>query len=308
MSRASSLVLIVAACGSRAKPQASAAIDHALTAAVAAADRARTPWRCAASDTPALADAKLGGWELAGHALRGGTPDLAIGVIADAGDASDATLAALGRLRGRFDEAKVGLVLALGGMGANEPELESTLGVLADHASFPVVALPGDLEPAAANEVAVAQLRKRGDSVVDGRLARWIELPGATIATIPGAGARARLVAGADGCGYTKRDVEQLLTELGGKPGLRIAASAEAPREGDAGELALATTGIEIALHGPTAPAPSPARDGGRDAKAIALSPGTSDATTRLPEPHRPSAGVLTIKGKTWSWKPLLDR
>jgi len=154
----------------------------------------------------------------------------------------------------------------------------------------------------------VAALRKRGDSVVDGRLARWIELPGATIATIPGAGAQARLVAGADGCGYGKRDVDQLLTELGAKPGLRIAASAEAPREGDAGEMAIAATGIEVALHGPTAPAPSPARDGGRDGKAIALSPGTSDATTRLPEPHRPSAGVLTIKGKTWSWKPLLDR
>src|SRR5207237_2724751 len=115
-----------------------------------------------------------------------------------------------------------------------------------DHAAYPLVALPGDLEAVPAHLAALAALGKRGDAIVDGRLARWIELPGATIVTIPGAGAAARLVAGDDGCAYRAAELAQLFAELSAKPGLRIAASAEAPRHDVAGEptgeLALVAT------------------------------------------------------------------
>jgi hypothetical protein len=315
MSKASSAVIAAAAaaaaCGSHAKPQPGAAIAHGVEAALGAADRARSPWRCAALDTPALAGDTLDGWKLDGHAMRREADgDVSIGVVADAGGAAPATLAALGRLRGRFDEAHVSLVLALGGMGATQSELEATLGVLADRATYPVVAIPGDLEPIPAHTAAVAALRKRGDHVVDGRLARFIELRGAAIGVIPGAGAQSRLVAGADGCGFARSDVEHVFAELAGRPGLRIAASAEAPREGDSGEPGLVpapAAALDLELHGPTHAAPSAARDGGRDGRATPLSPGTSDATTRLPEPHRSSAGVLAIHGATWTWRPLVD-
>jgi hypothetical protein len=248
-----------------------------------------------------------------GGAGGAGKRVITIGVVADAGGAAPRTVAALGALRGKL--AGADLVLVLGGMGASQAELEATLGALADGAAWPVVALPGDLEPAGDQAAAIARLRARGQMVVDGRLARQIELPGATIATIPGAGAAARLGAGAEGCGYRASDVAAVLAELTQREGLRILASAEAPRIAvggePAGELAL-TAGpaqpIDIALHGPTAEAATPARAGRRDGSAAALTPGSSDATARLPGPRRaPSAGLLLVDGAAWRWRPITD-
>ena len=47
---------------------------------------------------------------------------------------------------------------------------------------------------------------------------------------------------------------------------------------------------------------------GNRDGAAVSLSPGSSDATPRLPGPRRtPTAGVLTVHGGAWSWRPIED-
>jgi hypothetical protein len=313
-------VVIAAACGGSSPQPPGVQLAAAIKAAIEAAQTQRTPWRCAAPDGPKLAEETLAvgkrEWKLAGDAMRlagadGAAGRIAIGVIADAGGAAPRTLAALGALRGKL--AGADLVLALGGMGASQAELEATLGALADRAAWPVVALAGDLEPASEQAAAIARLRGRGSVVVDGRLAHRIELPGATIATIPGAGAAARLVAGAEGCSYRTSDVTAALGELTQREGLRILASAEAPRitvGGEpAGELAL-TAGpggaIDLALHGPTAEAATPERAGRRDGAATALTPGSSDATTRLPGSARaPSAGLLVIDGGAWRWKPI---
>jgi len=309
MSKASSAVLVAAACGSHAPPSGGPVVAQALTAALAASDHAKAPWRCAAADTPAIPDEKLATWQLGGHKLtREGAPgDLAIGVVADAAGSAAPTIAALGRLRARFDEAHVDLVLSLGGMGATPAELEATLGTLADRASYPVVALPGGLEPAGAHAAAVAALHKKGDPIADGRLVRWIDAPSAAIALIPGAGSPARLVAGADGCGWRDADVQALAGELAARPTLRIAASAEPPRSGGSGVLALAMPGIDVHFHGPGGTDPTRPTTGARDGKSIPLTPGTADATTRLPDPHHPSAGLLVIHGATWKWTPLVD-
>jgi hypothetical protein len=177
-----------------------------------------------------------------------------------------------------------------------------------------VVAVPGDLEPVSAEVAAVAALRARGVLVLDGRGVRTIEGPGATIGVIPGAGSEARLVAGADGCAWTADDVSALYRELAALPGLRIAASAEAPRElagGEpTGELALVPADaqpIDLLLHGPTRPAPTPERHGGRDGAHVGLSPGTADATTRLPQTPDPAGGLLVIRAGAWTWRPLVD-
>ncbi|MEO6777114.1 MAG: hypothetical protein ABI467_29570 [Kofleriaceae bacterium] len=300
---------LAGACGNP-RPPASAAprLANALAAALSTVELARIPWRCIAEDLPEPTATLDKSWKLEGHALQHET-NLVIGIVADAGGAAPNTLAALGRLRAKLDEGHAELVLALGGMGTSEPELEATLGVLAKPAS-PVIAMPGDLESVAGETAAIARLAARGAPVVDGRLLRWIDLPGASIALLPGAGSRLRLAAGGDGCAWQADDVVRIYQQLSARPGLRIAALAEAPREDHAGdpsgELALAPgPAIDLIVHGPTQPVPSPARTGGRDGTRARISPGTADATPRLPETRAPAAGLLTIHGSTWSWKPL---
>ncbi len=302
------LVLLVACGGAKAPTTAAPRIATALAATLTAVTRAQAPWRCTADDLPELATATVGSWQVARNTVsHAAAPQLVIGVVADAGGADPKTLAALGRLRAKLDDEKVELVIALGGMGTTQPELEATLTVLAKPGS-PVIALPGDLESVTAEAAAIAVLATKGAPVIDGRLVRWIELPSLTIGTIAGVGA-----AGPDGCAWRAEDVLQLYQELAAKPGLRIAALAAAPRETIAGEptgdVALVPgSAIDVVVHAPTRPGASPAQNGGRDGARVALSPGTADASPRLPETRAPSAGLLTVKGSTWSWKPLTEK
>lgn len=310
------VIVALAACGGSApapKP-AGGQVGPALVAALGAADHAKAPWRCGAADGPALVDETLdvGGrtWKLAGHAMKAeGAGPVAIGVVADAGGAAPATLAALGRLRSKLGQARV--VIALGGMGTTPAELEATLGVLAEGATYPVVALPGDLEAAPALTAAIKALRGRGRLVVDGRLAQRIELDGATVAAIAGTLAASRLAAGDDGCTVSAQDVRAALAA--GGAGLRIVASAEAPRrtiDGEAtGDLELTAPpgAIDVALYGATGQPASRARSGRRGGEPAALTPGSADATARLAAPGRPSAGLLVVDGDAWSWKPIID-
>lgn len=289
-----------------------------LAALLEAAGDAHAPWRCAALDAPALpAEALTLGaatWTVSGHTLErtGADDEVVIGVVADAAGSAPGTIAALGRLRAAFERAHVDVVLTLGGMGRSATELEATLGTLAERATWPTVALPGDLEGMTDQVAAIAALRERGATVLDGRLVRWIELPGATVGTLPGAGSSLRLVAGDDGCVWRAADISKVYTELTARKGVRIVASAEAPRaiiDGEpTGELALnPPQPVEVALHGPAAPAPSRAATGGRDGKKVSLTPGTADATPRLPDPHASSAGLLVVRRASWSWKPLVE-
>ena len=313
MARSSELIVVaIAACGGGGSAPLGERVGPLLGAALTAADQARTAWRCAAPDTPALPDETLTTgtrkWKLAGHTVqRVGTGDVAIAAVADAGGAAPPTVAALGRLRGKLDAAAPDVVLALGGMGANQGELEATLGTLAG--PWLVVALPGDLEPAEALAKAAEALRRRGAAVVDGRLARRIELPGVTVATVPG-GAPGRIVAGADGCSYRASDVAAAVADLAGHAGLRVVASFEAPRETIAGEatgdLPLAPeAAVDVVLS--SRQAPSPPASGGRDGKAVRLGPGIADATPRLGAPHTPSLGILSATDARWSWRVVND-
>ena len=84
---------------------------------------------------------------------------------------------------GKLADASV--VLALGGMGTTQAELEASLGALADRAPFPVIALPGDLESATALAGAAKALRARGQIVIDGRLVHTVELDGFWLDRIP---------------------------------------------------------------------------------------------------------------------------
>ena len=370
------LVFVLVGCGHKNKPKTTRKAGAILAALFTAADAEKTPYRCASLETPALPDEDLGhGWTAHGHSIARSDGNITLGVIADAGGDAPKTIAALGRLRAQLDAAKPDLVLALGGMGSDAAQIAATLGTVSDHADWVVVALPGDLESAAAQTEAIATLRKRGDHVLDGRLVRWIETGspgaatgagagaatgagggavtgagggamtgagggattsadrgaagaasgGATFGIIPGASARERLVAGAEGCGWTADDVAKVVGELTRRNGLRVLVTAEAPREitggkhgQSAGTLAGEPTGelalvapqpVDLAIHGPggAVGAASSAATGHRDGAKTGLTPGTADATTRLPDAHAASAGVLLIRGDTWSWKPLID-
>jgi hypothetical protein len=293
-------------------------IGPAITAALAAADESREPWRCAAPDGPSMADETLTAgrhtWRLGARVMKlEATGEVTIGVIADAAGRAPETLAALGRLRTRL--AHVDLVISLGGMGATRADLEATFAAITDRAAWPLVALPGDLEPVPAQTEVIAAARQRGTPVIDGRLVQRIELPAATIALVPGAGAASRLAAGPDGCRHRAGDVAAAFADLTRRAGLRILASAEAPRQTERGEstgdLAI-TVGagqqIDIALHGPTSGAATPARSGRRDGSAAPLTPGSSDATPRLPGPRRsPTVGILRLHGNAWTWAPIED-
>lgn len=301
---AGAVALLVVACRGHHAP-GPPPLGKALVAALEAADHARVPWRCAAADTPALAPVTVGRWATAERTLSLGDPkrEVTIGVVADAAGNAPATLAALARLRTKL--AGADLVVTLGGMGTTQAELEATLGTLADK-QRPLVALPGDLEDERAQRDAIATLSAHGDAIFDGRLARWITAGDATLATIPGTGASDRLVAGGDGCAWRASDVATLYKQLAERPGVRIALAAESPREGQSGELALVpATPVDVVVHG-AAPLTA-ARQGTRDGTYESLSPGTADALPRLPETHAPSAGLLVIRGTTWSWKPVVD-
>jgi hypothetical protein len=316
--RASCIAIVcIAACGDEPPPPTAPGFGKVLAALLAEADDTREPWRCAALDTPALADAELSTgprkWQLGGNTLRRIDTDdtIAIGVVADAAGDGPRTVAALARLRVELEQGAPDVVLVLGGMGETQADLEATLGTLAERAPWPVVSLPGDLESATLHAAALASLRNRGTHVIDGRQARWIELPGATIATIPGAGARERLVAGDDGCLWRAEDVAAIYSTLTAKPGVRIVASSEPPRArigGEAtGELGIVPAQpVEVLLHAPASPAPSPAKSGGRDGARVTLTPGTADATRRLPDAHTPTAGLLVIRHGTWTWRAVV--
>jgi hypothetical protein len=309
------LCALLAACGGGSSSSSSSAgsrVAPALVAALEAAAQTKAPWRCAAADgAEASAETLTVGkraWKVGGHAMElDGEGAIDIGVIADAGG----SVAALGRLRDAI--GGVDLMIALGGMGATQAEIEAVLTALAPDKAA-VLAIPGDLEPAQAHGAAVAALRAKRLPVVDARLVHRVAVPGADLAILAGAGSELRLAAGADGCGYREHDAKVAFADLAKAAGLRILVSPEGPRrvvEGDAtGELALVppADSVDLVLHGPAADAPvSPARNGKRDGEGVALTPGTSDAGPRLPV-HRPAtAGILSISGKGWAWRPIGD-
>ncbi|HEY4057011.1 MAG TPA: hypothetical protein VGM39_10395 [Kofleriaceae bacterium] len=320
-------------------------IGPALSAALDAADKARAPYRCAAADGPELAaeTVKVGdaSWVLAKHtamrvpsgATNSDANDIAskgdsrIGVIADAGGAAPTTLAALGRLRTKFSSTE--LVLVLGGMGTTKAELVATLGALTERATYAVIAMPGDLENAGALTAAIAELRAKGAIIFDGRLVQKVVVADATLGLVAGVGAPGRTAAGSEGCVYARADVDRIVADLVASTGVRILVSTEAPRtagvgtgtsagSGDsptafgaeeaAGEQSITVTGVDVALHGPSpSGGASRAQGGAHTGSAVEISPGSADATPRLPSRSVPSAGIVTVANDKWIWNPLVD-
>ncbi|MGE0550835.1 MAG: hypothetical protein AB7O24_31540 [Kofleriaceae bacterium] len=310
------IVTVVIGCGGTSSPPPSGSrIGPALSAAMTAADKARSPWRCGARSGPTAPDETLvvgaKRWKVTGQTAKlEGTAPITIGAIADAGAATPATIAALERLQTKLARADV--IIALGGMGSTQADLEATLGAISKPGQAPVIALPGDLEAVTAQGAAIAALRSRNQLVLDGRIVRQLDLPEVTVAIVAGASHSQRLSAGADGCSYQPEDIVAAGAALVSLPTMRVLATAEAPRAIHGGEptgdlvVMPAARTIDIALHGPVTVDASSAVSGRRAGNAVAITPGTSDAMIRFPGPrHVPSAGLLTVRGGAWTWQPV---
>ena len=140
---------------------------------------------CAATTGPTLPAAALPqGWTASGRATRRSaaarTRRLTIGVIADAGGATRRRRSPRSAGCARSSTPRTSTSWSsLGGMGATQAELEATLGALADRAPRGRWSrCPATSSRRRAHDAAIAALRQRGATVIDGRLARWIELAG----------------------------------------------------------------------------------------------------------------------------------
>ena len=124
----------------------------------------------------------------------------------------------------------VDLVVALGGMGATAGRARGDARRARRSRDVAGRRAARRSRVRARADAAIAGAARRGDAVLDGRLVRWIELPGATIATSPAAGAVAPASPAPTAAPSGRRRRRASLAELAARPGLRIAATAEAPR------------------------------------------------------------------------------
>ena len=253
-----------AGCGSRdtdseAARAAGGALAGGLIHAVAASASLREPFRCAEADSLEPAPAAAGGPLDAGSA--GGRPltlaadelrigprsraardrSLVLGVVADSRGATEATMAQLAEVRRAFTDARVELVITLGGMGTSEGELRAVLGALAAEAPWPVWAIPGDREALPAHRAVVGGLRAAGLPVFDGARTRLVSADGVMLAGFPGVERPGQLLAGPDGCVHRADDAAALAARLAAHRGPRIWAGHAPPRQRGpaAGDLAL---------------------------------------------------------------------
>jgi hypothetical protein len=336
--------LLAVACSTRGPESAGGATGTAgakmIVAAMRAAEVVRAPWRCARlrSDTtppatPDVFDAGGRRWTVDGPTLtvEPAGDGVRLGLVADARGDSDAAVAALTRLGTPFTEARVDVVVAVGGMGASEDELVHTLEPLG-RGGWPVIAIPGDRESWPALRRAVARLRGRGAPVVDGAQVRFIEAGGVVMATLPGMPFRERLAAGDDGCRHDEADVGAVLAALAarspdGKAGRRprVLLSPRAPRTaGDGSDLAqggvhagdvglaraLAEVAVDLVVHGqvaerPLVPGRAPRGPVVLAAGAVDPAPRFDDRGMRLPA----QAAVVAVDrrgGIAWRAVPVV--
>ncbi len=323
------------ACGSpESTPgQAGAAAARAVVASIEAAGELRAPWRCAALAaagaapvTGTIGDGDGDGdgdrrWRRDGAVLRTTRTRLVIAAVAQArGAAVD------DRLRAALADAHPDVVLALGGMGGDQAELERALGALAVPGAV-VVALPGDAEPWPALTAAVDHLAAGGAAIVDGAAVRTLDAGVAVIATLPGLAHADRLGAGADGCLHDDDDVTAALAALAAAAGdrPRLLVGPRAPQGGGAGPTAdhdrvggvhagdpalaaaLAGAGLTLVVHGlaDVAPVAGAAPTGG----GVVVAAGSLDLAPRWDDAGRPRGSTVTVavvddRGVRWRSLP----
>ena len=230
-------LLALGACSDSAAERAKKAGDQlaaALVNALEASSDNATPRLCAAwppkaSRSPVRFD--LGGAtaEVRGETLSIEGKRAALAAVADARSSAQAAARAR-QLAVTFREARVRVVVALGGMGRNQAELIAALEPLVDR-SWALVAMPGDREAIPALRGAIAELGRGGRPVFDGSVIRVIDLGGMRAVTLPGISSEAALAAGSEGCLHRAADAVEAAAHLAAHDGPRLLLSYAAPRQ-----------------------------------------------------------------------------
>ena len=220
-------------------------------------------------------------------------------------------------------------MLALGGMGGDQAQLEATLGALSASAGkAPIVVVPGDLEPIDAMEegtiaalVARKSARRRRPPRPAHRARRHHDRRSSAVPSRRSASSRpAAASAPRDRSRRRRADARRGdhapdPRRLGARPRTIAANTAERadlaawsgiapPTPRTTGDLPPeATAGADIVLAGAIDSA-SAMRSGAREGTAITLAPGSADATRG----GRPSAGLLVLGADhAWTWHPVTD-
>jgi hypothetical protein len=262
----------LASCGGSAPSQGELGppLARAIDALAVAAPHATAPWRCGALDRTTVTHAAApAGWSLAPHVLRQAAPGAraAIAFVGDVGADAAAATPALRQVRTAIAAEQVDLIVSVGGLGADQAALTAALELLADDGAVPVLALAGDLEPAAALDAAVAAVATRGKAVFDGSDVRAVRVGPLVLGTLPGHVAASRLAAGADGCGHRDADVGPLRSLMAAQGELLVLASARAPAAD--GATSLGVGGLPAGDHALRAALLAPAAPGARLAAVV---------------------------------------
>ena len=317
-SRAAAAAAVLIACGSGGDRGggggAGVAAAQAIHATMEAAAAEQAPWRCALPRATPAATTAPAGWKHDADKLvaEPARPKLTLAAVAQArGRAVD--------VRAKLRAAKVDVVLAVGGMGADAAEIRAALTALLDPAWL-VVALPGDTEEWPEHVAAVADLSAAGGAIVDGATVRIIDAGAAVIGTLPGEPFATRLAAGAEGCIHDAADLAAVVNGMSqaspSRP--RVLVTPPAPQGGrsdiapgglHAGDPALAdmtaAAEIDLVVHGPidgSPPAPGTARAG----TPVTLAAGSLDPVARRDADGRTLAtGVVlaTVDARGVSWR-----
>lgn len=251
------------------------------------------------------------------------TPGLTVGVIAD----THGDLTHVSEIARSFADAKVELVVSLGGHGTTADDVTPVLAALASE-RWPVLALPGATEAVPEHRAAVGAARARAPGpILDGGDVRLLVMDGVAIATAPGAGHANQLEAGAEGCVPSPRSIAVLAAALANHPGPRVVASYSPPtgdtssnltlggvRLGDANVASLVERGrASLVLHGLVAEA-APTENGRAEANAAAPTVLSAGAASGLPvrlldgSMARGAAVVALVSGGRVSYRPVRSR
>jgi molybdopterin biosynthesis enzyme MoaB len=306
------------ACGRGAptSDHAGATAAAALVGALTEAEAIRAPWRCAALPAPASAEVTVGDrrWTPTPLGLTSAGGELRLAAVAEARGVAEP------RLSAALAAAQIEVVVTVGGMGTSEAELTAALGAVVDP-RWLTVAVPGEAEAFPAHRAAVAALAAGGAAIVDGAAVRVLDAGPVVIATLPGAGHRARLAAGDEGCAHELADATAVIAAATERAAERpvILVSPRAPQGGagdrmaggvHAGDPALtpAVATVALVIHAPLDGAPVVA-DLDRGPSVDSIAAGTLDPVVRYRADgvHLPaSATAIVADGRELRWQPLV--
>jgi Icc-related predicted phosphoesterase len=157
---------------------------------------------------------------------RGMSSRLVFGVLADTKEALPETLKHLDWFIAQFKRHRVMALILLGGI---DPTFEGIRAVLHKlQLVAPVLALPGDRESQSGFQAAAEAFTAK---VIDLVQLRGVVLPGLSILAVPGYYLPHHLMAAEQGCSYTAKDMEQLVTLAQTLPPPRLLLAHGPPRQ-----------------------------------------------------------------------------